>query len=106
MVGLAEEWHADQLPVRAIAPAMVGAGEDRRVAFVVAAHLHPAMAARIEKDMDLADAVAAQEHRLLGHPRDDEVAGVGDLALMPDEEPGAGEDALQFLGVDRLVDED
>jgi len=44
MIGLAEERHANQLSVGAVAPAVVGAGEDGRIAFVVAAHLHPAMA--------------------------------------------------------------
>src|SRR5712691_1213309 len=106
MIGLAEERHADQLPVGAITPAMVGAGEDGGVALVVAAHLHPAMAARIEEDMHLAGAVAAQDDRLLAHPRGGEIAGVGDLALMPDEEPGPGEDPLLLLGVDLLVDKD
>src|SRR6266851_9126372 len=105
VIGLAEERHADQMPVSAVAPAMVRASEDRGVALVVAAYLHPAVAARIEEGVDFASPVAAQDHRLLAHTRDDEVAGVGDLALMPDEEPGAGKDALQFLGVDRLVDE-
>ncbi len=56
--------------------------------------------------MHRAGAGAAQDDRLLAHARDDEIAGVGDLALVPDEKPGAGKDALQLLGVDRLVDED
>src|SRR6266704_445358 len=106
MIGFSEERHADQLPVGAITPAMVGAGEDGGVALVVAAHLHPAMAARIEEDVDVAGAVAAQDDGLLAHPRGGEIAGVGDLALMPDEEPRAGEDLLLLLGVDLLVDED
>src|SRR5713226_9185576 len=106
MIGLAEERHADQLAVGAIAPAMVRASEDGGVALVVAAHLHSAMAARIEEDVNLAGAVAAQDDGFLAHPRGGEIAGVGDLALMPDEEPGAGEDPLLLLGVDLLVDED
>src|SRR5712671_1434248 len=74
VIGLAEERHADETPVGAVAPAVIGAGEDGGVALVVAAHLHPAMPARIEKDMDLAGAVAAKEHRLLAHARDHKVA--------------------------------
>ena len=97
MIGLAEVRHADQFAVGAVAPPVIGAGEDRRVALVVAAHLHAAMAARIEKDMDLAGAVAAQDHRFLAHPRNKEIAGVGDLAFMPDKQPGPGEQPLQFL---------
>ena len=45
LVGLAEIGHAHQPAVGPIAPAVVGAGEDRRVALVIAAHLHAAMTA-------------------------------------------------------------
>ena len=106
MVGLAEIRHADQPAVGAVAPAVIGAGEDGRVALVVAAHLHAAMAAGIEEHMDLAGPVAAQDHRFLAHARDEVVAGVRDLALVADKQPSAGEDALQLLAVDLLVDED
>src|SRR5712671_1071328 len=57
VIGLAEERHPDQMPVGAIAPAMVGASKDRGVALVVAAHFHPAVAARIEEGMDFANPV-------------------------------------------------
>src|SRR5437764_8747439 len=56
--------------------------------------------------MHLAGPVAAQQNRFLTHARDDEIAGVRDLALMADKQPGAGEDALLLLGVDLVVDED
>ena len=56
--------------------------------------------------MHLAGAVAAQDHRFLAHPGDDEIAGVRDLALMADEEPATGEDPFELLLVDRLVDKD
>src|SRR5262245_31137929 len=106
MVGLAEVRHADQSPVGAVAPAVIGAGEDGRRPFVVAAHLHAAMAAGIEEDVDAAGPVAAQDHRLLAHRRHEIVARLGDLAFVPDMQPGAREDALLLLGVDVLVDED
>src|ERR1700720_1457783 len=106
MIGLAEERHADQPAVGAVAPAMIWAGEDGGVALVVTAYLHAAMAARVQEDVHLAGAVAAQDHRLLAHPRRGVIAGVRDLALMADKEPGAGKDPLLLLGVDRLVDED
>src|SRR4029077_11808077 len=106
MVGLPEKRHADQAAVGAVAPAMIGAGEDGGIALVVTAHLHPAMPARIEENMHLAGAFAAQDDRLLAHPRRGEIAGVRDLALMADEEPGAGKDPLLLLGVDLVVDED
>ncbi len=56
--------------------------------------------------MDLARPVAAQDHRLLAHARDEIVARVRDLALMPDKQPHPGEEPLQLLLVDPLVDED
>src|SRR5439155_4432372 len=51
VIGFAEERHADELAVGAVAPPVIGAGEDRGVALVVAAHLHAAVAAGIQKDM-------------------------------------------------------
>src|SRR5260370_21659520 len=59
VIGLAEIGHADQLAVSAVTPAVVRARENRRAAFVVPAHLHAAVAARVEEDMDLARPVAA-----------------------------------------------
>src|SRR5215831_5531990 len=85
---------------------MVGASEDGGAAFVVTAHLHAAVAAGIEEDMDLARPVAAQDHRLLTHRGYEEIAGVRDLALMPDKEPAPGEHPLQLLAVDLVIDKD
>ena len=56
--------------------------------------------------MDLAGAVAAQDHRLLAHAGDKEIAGVGDLALMADKQPGAGEQPLLLLRIDLVIDKD
>ncbi len=50
--------------------------------------------------------VAAQDHQLLAHARDEEVARLGDQALVPDEQPGAGEQLVQFLAVEVGRDED
>src|ERR1051325_5049719 len=106
MIGLAEIGDTDQSPVGAIAPTMIGAGEDRGVAVVVAADLHAAVPAGIEKDMDLPGAVAAQQDRLFAHARDKKIARIGDLALMADKQPGAGKNLFLLLGVDLLVDKD
>src|ERR1700730_2709841 len=106
VVGLAEIGHADQLAVGSIAPAVIGACEDRRAALVVAAHLHAAMAARIEKHMDFAGPVAAQDHRFLAHSRDKEIPWFWNLALVAYKQPGAGEEPLQFFAVDLLIDKD
>jgi len=106
VVGLAEIGDADELAVGRIAPAVIGAGQDGGVTLVIAANLHAAMPARVQEHMRLAHSVAAQDHRLFAHRRDKEVARVGDLALMTDKEPCAGEDAPQFLLVDLVVDKD
>src|SRR5207244_3686918 len=67
---------------------------------------HAAVPTRIEEHVGLSRPVAAEDHRFLTHPRDEEVPGVRDLALMPDKEPGSGEDPLQLLAVDLVVDKD
>ena len=56
--------------------------------------------------MNLLGAVTAKDDRFLAHRRDEEVARVWDLALVSDKQPGAGEDAFQFLLVDLVVYED
>ena len=56
--------------------------------------------------MNLARAVAAQDYRLLAHPRDEVVARVRDLAFMPDKQPRPCEEPLQLLPVNLLVDKD
>jgi hypothetical protein len=85
---------------------VIGAGQYGGVAFVIAAHLHAAMAAGVQKHVDLVGTIAAQNYRFLAHRRDEEVAGVWDLALMADKEPSAGKDAFQFFLIDLIVDKD
>ena len=57
------------------------------------------MTARIEEGVDRAGAIASQQHRLLAHARLEEVTGLGDLALVTDEEPGPAEQVLEFVAV-------
>ncbi len=106
VIGLPEIGDAHQPAVGRIAPAVIGAGQDRRVALIVPAHLHAAVPAGVQEHMHLAGTVAAQDHQLLAHRRDEEVARVWDLALVPDEKPGASEDPFQLLLVDPVIDED
>src|SRR6476646_10735462 len=106
VIGLAEKRHPDKPPVCPLAPTMIGTGEDRGVALIVAAYFHAAVTAGIQKHVHLAGAVTAQDHRFLTHPPRGVIAGIGDLALMSDKEPGAGEDLFLLLGVDLLVDKD
>ncbi len=106
MIGFFEIGHAHQLAIGGVAPAVVGAGENGRVAFVVAADLHTSMPAGVQKDVDRLLPVATQEHRFLPHTRYKVIPWLGNLAFMADEQPGAGEDALQLLLVDVFIDED
>ena len=63
------------------------------------------MSADVEEGVDLAGAVAHHQHRVLAHVGGEEVAGVGDLCLVAEEEPAAGENLLQFLMVDGILAE-
>src|SRR5262249_25415 len=105
-VRVLRERHAHERAVRRVAPAVIRALELHGVALVVAADLHPAMAARIQKDANTAGAIAAEDHRLLAHRRDEVVVGLGNLALVADEQPRPREDLLLLLTIDLFVDED
>src|SRR4029077_19149905 len=105
-VGVPSERNAHEGTVGTVAPAVVRARELERVPFVVAADLHPAVPAGVEEDVDLPRAVAAEDDRLLPHGGHEVVAGMGDLALVTEEQPRAGEDSLQLLPVDLVAHED
>src|SRR3954447_8378104 len=89
-----------------VRPAVVRAGERLRVALVVAANLHATVPAGIEQDMNTALEVARENDGLLAHAGDEVVTGIGDLASVPDEQPGAREDLLLLARVDLLAHED
>jgi hypothetical protein len=79
---------------------VVGAGEQLGVAVVVLTHFHATMAARIQEDMDLVFFVARENDRFSAHARGEKIARVGDLAFVPDKEPGPREHLVQFVLVD------
>ncbi len=106
MIRLAEERHAHQRAVGAIAPAVIRAGKYSCVPVIVAANLHAAMPARIEKHMHGTTPVTAEDHRLLAHARGKEIPRVGDLALMPHKQPRPREHPFLLLGVNLVIDED
>jgi hypothetical protein len=85
---------------------VIRAGQHGGIALVVPAHLHATVPARIEEHVNLLGAVTAEDDRFLAHRRDEEIAGVRDLALVPDKQPGAGEDAFQFHLINLVVYED
>jgi len=106
VVQRAIEWHALQLAVGGVAPGVVGADEQRRVALLVATDLHAAMAAGVQEHMHGAGCVATQDNRFLTHAGGEEITRLGDQAFVSDEQPCAGEELLQFLAVEVGRDED
>ena len=106
VIKILEMRDAGQRPVVAIGPAVIGAGKARGIAAVGAAQAIAAMAADIQKGVDLAVAVAHHQHRVLAHIGRVEIAGLGDLALVAQEQPAAGEDLLLLLLVDLRLDKD
>jgi hypothetical protein len=64
------------------------------------------MAAGIEEYMNPALVVAAQDDGLVTHTGDEKIARFGNLAVVADEQPGAGEEFLQFLAVNIRRGED
>src|SRR5207248_2312323 len=106
MVGFFVIWHTHQSTIGGVAPAVIRAGKDCGVALVVAADLHAAVAAGVQEHMNLLPAIASQDDRLLSHARHEVIPRPGDLALVSHKQPGAGEDLLLFLLVERLIDKD
>src|SRR4051812_26463872 len=64
------------------------------------------MPAGVQEYMDLVLLVAAQDYRLSTHARRKVITGLGDLALVPDKQPGPREQFFKFLGEDVVIDED
>ena len=95
-----------QAAVRGVAPAVIGAGEHRGVALIVAADLHPPVPAGVQQHVDPVLRIPGDDDRFVPHAGEKEIAGLGDLALMAHQEPRAREDLLQLGSVDVLVDED
>ena len=85
---------------------MVGAGNGGSVAGVGAAEAVAPVTADVEEGVDGAAAVAHDQDGVFAHVGGEVVAGIGDLGLVAEEEPAAGENALQFLLVDVGFDED
>ena len=106
VVGFLQIRHAGQPPVIAVGPAVIGAGEAGGIAGIGAAQPVAAMAADVQKRVHLALRVAHHQHRVFAHIGGEEIAGRGDLAVMAQKQPAAGEDLLQFLLVDLRLDED
>ncbi len=61
------------------------------------------MPAHVQEGVDLALRVTGQDDGVLAHVGEEEVVGVGDEALVAEQQPSAAEDLLQLLLVDRLI---
>ena len=105
VVGVLQVGDGLQRAVVAEGPAVIGADEGGGVAVVGAAEAVAAVAADVQERADLAGAVAHHQHRVFAHVGGEEVAGVGNLRLVAEQEPAAGENLLQLLLVDFLVAE-
>ena len=106
VVGVLEVGNGLEGAVVAESPAVVGADKRGGVSGVGAAEPVAAVAADVQEGSDLAGPVADDQHRVLAHVGGEEIAGVGDLCLVAEEQPAAGKDLLQFLLVYLLIGED
>ena len=75
---------------------MIGADEARRIAVVGAAQPVAAMAADIEEGAHRPGAVAHHQNRVLAHRGGQEIARLGDLAVVTQKQPATGENPLQL----------
>src|ERR1700722_6215382 len=105
VIGFLEIGYADERPVIAIGPAVIGAGKGGGVAVIGAAQAITTMPADVEEGVDLTRGVAHHQNRVFAHIGGEEIAGQRDLALVAQEQPAARENPLQFLLVDLWLDE-
>jgi maltose alpha-D-glucosyltransferase/alpha-amylase len=98
--------HVDQVAVVGEGPGVVEAAEPLLVAATLAAHLGAAVRARVQQDPDLVVLVPGEEHRPAGNLAGDEVAGLGNLRLVPDIDPALVEDPLALRLEHLTVGED
>src|SRR5690554_5052126 len=86
----------EQLAVVLEGPAMEGAGEGTLVATLLAAQGGATVGTGVDQAVQLTLLVTGDHHRLAAHGHGHEVARLGDLALMGQEQPVAFEDVLHL----------
>src|SRR5262249_13429209 len=84
---------------------MISAREIAGIAGIGPAQPGPPVAAYVEEGAHRAPAVPHHQDRVFSHIGAEEIPRIGDLALMAQKQPAAGEDALQLLLVDVALDE-
>src|SRR5216117_3553745 len=85
---------------------MVRTSKKLGIAAIRAAHAVAAVAAQVQKSSDAPAQVAPQDDRLLAHIGGNEVARIGNFALMAEIEPAAGEEALALQLIYLAVSKD
>ena len=85
-----------QRAVEAIAPAVIRAGKTVRFPAAMFADGGGAVAAAVEQHVDIAFAIAHDDHRLGTHHRGFIAAGVRDFALVGDPYPGTVKNVVDF----------
>src|ERR1700730_13285508 len=88
---------ADQPPVEAIGPSMIRTLNRGRVAILFLAQPRPAVTADVVESAHPCLLIANTNQTFTGHLLDEIIPSFGNLTLMPDEHPLAGEDFLLFL---------
>jgi hypothetical protein len=82
---------------------VVGAHEARGVALVCPAYSVPTVAAHVEEGVQLAFSVPGNQYRVFTHIVGYEIVRFTYLGLVPQEEPAAAKNLLQFLLVNILI---
>jgi len=95
--------HVDQVAGNVIRPAVVSAGEGLCITRIGAANAHATVAALVQEDFDAAVLLPHHDHRVFAHVGVQVVPGLGDVGFMPEQQPGARKDALEFNLVELLV---
>src|SRR6266705_6443868 len=85
---------------------MVRTSKKLGIAAVRPAHTVAAVAAQVQKSSEAPGQVAPQDDRLLAHIGGNEVARIGNFALMAEIEPAAGEEALALQLIYLAVSKD
>src|ERR1700722_6479475 len=93
-----EEREPDQFSIVAVRPTVVRAAKRRRVALGVVTYLVPAMRTAVQKQMQLAVAVARRDDVLKPETVPHIICRLVPFTLVTDENPCAVPDLVQFLG--------
>src|SRR4029450_13199034 len=73
---------------------------------IAAHHAVAAVPAHVQEGVELALAIAGENHRVFAHICMEKVVDLRHEALVPNHQPGTGKDFRHLLVIDGLVDED